>query len=139
MNLDLVWVIYRSESQVSKEESINCTNKLKSLGIQVINSLIGTEKGLLTELINAKRKLPDLAIVLGGDGTVLSAARELAMHKVPILSFNVGGTLGFLTHDKFLLQNNDIWEKLYSNKFIIDPRMMIEAKLQMESENINTR
>jgi NAD+ kinase len=38
----------------------------------------------------------DLAIVIGGDGTMLAAARELVKHRVPLVGINQG-RLGFMT------------------------------------------
>ncbi len=52
-----------------------------------------TESGKTRHQIAQKA---ELLLVLGGDGTLLAAAREAAPHGIPILPINLGG-LGFLT------------------------------------------
>jgi NAD+ kinase len=68
---------------------------------------------------------PELAIVLGGDGTLLAAARVFAKSKVPILSVNLG-SLGFLTEVRLseLFSNLEGWS---CNRCHIDTRAMLHV------------
>lgn len=61
-----------------------------------------------------------LAIVLGGDGTVLSAARQTAPVQVPILTINTGH-MGFLA-EAYLSDLDQAMEKLLSMEWSIDSR-----------------
>lgn len=69
----------------------------------------------------------DLLIVLGGDGTLLSAARLAAERRVPILPVNLGG-LGFLTtvsQD----ETYSILEEIFAGRHRVSERVMLEAEV----------
>jgi NAD+ kinase len=79
----------------------------------------------------------DLLIVLGGDGTLLSAARLAAQRKVPILAVNLGG-LGFLTtvsQDELY----SILEEIFSGKHRVSERVMLEAEVVRGGSVIRTQ
>lgn len=84
---------------------------------------------------------PELAIVLGGDGTLLAAARALAKSGIPILSVNLG-SLGFLTEVRLA----DLYPTLTAwceNCSTVDARSMLhveivrDGKTQSEHEALN--
>lgn len=75
----------------------------------------------------------DLAVVLGGDGSMLSAARHLAVHGVPLVGVNQG-RLGFMTDIAFSRMRETI-ELLLSGSYTIGERTMLEARvLRAEKE-----
>ena len=127
MKSNLIWILYRSDSQSSYNEALNCKKIIESYGKKALISKISIDKNNINELIHESKEIPEIAIVLGGDGTVLRAARYLSPKNIPILSFNVGGNLGFLTHDRHILKQENFWERVASNSFNIQKRMMLEA------------
>lgn len=70
-------------------------------------------------------KAADTAIIIGGDGTLLSAANHAAAEGVPILGINMGN-MGFLA-DVELSELECALESFASGKYTIDERFMIEA------------
>jgi NAD+ kinase len=70
---------------------------------------------------------PELAVVLGGDGTLLAAARALAKNGTPILSVNLGG-LGFLTEVR-LADLYTTLEGWCNHCCTIEPRSMLHAEI----------
>jgi NAD+ kinase len=69
----------------------------------------------------------DLLIVLGGDGTLLAAARAMHDREVPILPVNLG-SLGFLTSVK-MSELYSMLELFLKNEHRINLRMMLHAEV----------
>ncbi len=71
--------------------------------------------------------LADLAIVVGGDGTMLNIARRLAPADVPLVGVNQG-RLGFLT-DVSMGTMLDTVAAILEGNYVTEPRMLLEARV----------
>ena len=70
----------------------------------------------------------DLCIVLGGDGTMLQAARSIAYYDIPMIGVNMG-TMGYLTEiEEDAVE--DALEKVLEGKYEIDERMMLRGSVE---------
>jgi NAD+ kinase len=111
---------------------------LRAHGAEVVcDSETGDCIGAIKGQTLRREQLPacsDLLIVLGGDGTLLSAARLVADRQVPILPVNLGG-LGFLT----TVPLDDLYailEEIFSGKNRMSERVMLEAQIVRDGGTI---
>ena len=73
-------------------------------------------------------KQSDLIIAIGGDGTLLSTARNYGYYGIPVLGINLGN-LGFLTD----IQPSDLTfalNRILQGDFIEDKRIFLEARIE---------
>jgi NAD+ kinase len=74
----------------------------------------------------------DLAIVVGGDGTMLAAARNLVRHGVPLAGVNLG-RLGFMT-DIALDDMPASIGTILDGKYLLEERALLEAEIRRDGE-----
>lgn len=77
----------------------------------------------------------DLAIVMGGDGTMLSVARSLIDNNIPLVGIN-RGRFGFLTD----LRAEDMLgavDRVLSNRYQIESRMLLNASVMRGGKTIH--
>ncbi len=103
---------------------------LRDRGLQVLFEE-GCARGALTEIqtlpLEELVRAVDLIITVGGDGTLLRAARDAAAAKTPLLGIN-RGTVGFLTE----LSSRGFragLESLLAGEYEVESRLMLEVQV----------
>lgn len=122
----------------SKDEGFKITNLIKSIleenGKTVDVEIMDDEKiyGKETVCEFDHKNRPDIVIVLGGDGTMLRAARDFVEEEIPLLGVNLG-SLGYLAEvDKASVE--EALNKLINNEFFIEERMMLEGSILRDGQ-----
>lgn len=122
-----VGIIYKHNFRPAKIEAEKLAKWLENKGISVISEEM-SPKGRMNGSYEESSILSDdlkWIVVLGGDGTLLGAARRVGRHGIPILGVNLGG-LGFLTGIPLEKLYPSI-EILLSNDLEIEQRLMLET------------
>lgn len=114
INISNIGIFYNSDNK----KAYCCAQKINDiLQKHKINSQINTTKDFAKEIT--------CAIILGGDGTILKAARFYAEFNVPILGINLG-RLGFLSQAS-ANQYEEAINCLLNGNFKIEERTMLSA------------
>jgi len=123
-----VGIIYKHHHEPARIEAEKLKDWFKQKGIKVFSEEMKT-KGSLDGWCDESMVIPktvDWVVVLGGDGTLLGAARRVGRFGSPILGVNLGG-LGFLTGIPF--------ERLYPViEMMINGRLEVESRVMLETK-----
>lgn len=116
-----------------KSGALTLTKKLRSFlekkKIKVITSVDRSPQVCLEKA--------DLAISLGGDGTILALAREMKKRSVPVLGIHLG-RLGFLTEARPSEMIREV-QACLEGKLKVEKRMMIECRLESKKQGIQKK
>jgi NAD+ kinase len=77
-----------------------------------------------------KLRQADYAVVFGGDGTILGAARQLCETKVPVIGVNVG-KLGFLAEFGIAELKQEL-DRILTGRALIEKRMIIHCNVRRQ-------
>ena len=105
------------------EAAIKLSADLRAAGFNLFTisdiDVDGVTKSSITDLPEL-----EVALVLGGDGTILRAAEVTRMHQIPLLGVNLGH-VGFLAEvEKVSLET--VVDSVVHKKYVIDPRMTLK-------------
>lgn len=136
MDLKHVIIAYKAGHKISKQWAEKCARELEARQCKVMIGPSGIKDNPYPVFLASSTFKIDLAVVLGGDGTILAAARQLAPEGIPILAVNVGGHLGFLTEPFELFQDTEVtWDRLQSDHYAVQKRMMLQAQIYEGERN----
>lgn len=118
-----VGVLYHPKLPASLDWAAKIEQTLRQRGIAVWTGSSWDETAIIEQVPDM-----DLFITLGGDGTVLRAARMAAPHGIPILGVNLG-RLGFLAEIN-PAELSDQLDLLQDGKYWLEERLMLHAEHQ---------
>ncbi len=126
MTTKSVGIIYKHNHKPAMLEAKKLEEWFKKRGIKASSEEVERkESSVIPKSVN-------WVVVLGGDGTLLGAARRIGRYGIPILGVNLGG-LGFLTSIP-LKRLYPVVEMMLDGHVEVESRIMLEAKVLRKDE-----
>jgi NAD+ kinase len=136
MSAQSVGIIYKHDHEPARDEAEKLALWFEKRGIESFSEEMSAEETLNGPGANAS-VVPNTVnwlVVLGGDGTMLGAARMLGRYGLPILGVNLGG-LGFLTG----IPLEDLYpaiEMMIQGHLGVESRVMLENRVIREGKEV---
>lgn len=121
-------------------------NKHKELNLESISQIVSMitesgakalmdndfkQSGIEAEYVdNSELGNADMLVVLGGDGTILGAAREFCPYKIPVLGIN-HGRLGFLAEIE--KSDEESFRKVLRGEYTVEKHTMLDINIGEKS------
>lgn len=128
MTTTSVGIIYKHRHEPARLEANKLEEWFKKRGIEAFSEEVESKKSSVIP------RSVDWVVVLGGDGTLLGAARRIGQYGIPILGVNLGG-LGFLTSIPFK-RLYPVVEMMLDGSVEMESRIMLEAKVLRKDEEV---
>lgn len=137
--------LFKTIALIGKYDSPEIMTPLQRLGQFIEGRNLNVVLDSLTAKHVSEKKYPiltldeigskaELAIVLGGDGTMLNIARRLAPFDVPLVGINQG-RLGFLT-DLSIETMQETLASIFDGNFVTERRMLLSAEVIRGKDNL---
>jgi NAD+ kinase len=130
--MKLIGIVVKETSKEALDASSELISHLQKRGMKHF-TVPSKAEGPVTDVL---ARIPDcdLCITLGGDGTLLFAARVFSRFGVPIVGINMGG-LGFLTEYR-KTEMTDIVENVLGGRFRIEERIMVDVRVERDGVRV---
>jgi len=136
MSQRTIGIIYKRSFELARQEAQKLENWLKAKGLAVFSEEVSGGENLNShqDTPSSFPKDMDALVVLGGDGTLLGAARTVGQYGIPILGVNIGA-LGFLTEIP-LKRLYPAVEMMLQGQLEVESRLMLETRVLRDKSEI---
>ena len=127
-----VGLITAAIAKKQPQEIKKVTDGLENCGLEIISDCREYGENYIENYDELFSKI-DIAVVLGGDGTILSVAQYSARYNVPILGLNFGH-LGYLA--ELNKEQTEDFARIINGEYETEERMMLDVKVVRDGEEI---